>query len=356
MKIKAERTHQQKLEKKSSGLLILDLYMQRGQAFSISVIANKFEYRKIYDYNDNLIIPWYYPRIKNISFYNNDLLQRIHVETLFIQSLFKQHNLENSYSEDKNNLDNISVVSYSNVKESSNLTLKKSKECQNFNEVTEKKGGNTDELSLSKSIHKSALKEICNINNELKELVYKEEKLNLNQIKIIEIVKDGNCFYRCLSYFLLKSEEYYQNIKNLIVEWIENNYDNYLEFFGDDDSNNMTKEEIAKNEFDYIKSKDSWGSHYIIATACLILKIDIAVYTYEGNNIYKPYNLFKIDDEEKELCILNYHNNYHFDLIYSIHELVSENTLYNSFSKIKQKKKLKKIILKLQVHNLIRIM
>ena len=126
MKIKAERTHQQKLEKKSSGLLILDLYMQRGQAFSISVIAHKFEYRKIYDYNDNLIIPWYYPRIKNISFYNNDLLQRIQVETLFLQSLFKQFNLENSYSEDKNNLDNISVVSYSNVKESSNLALKKS--------------------------------------------------------------------------------------------------------------------------------------------------------------------------------------------------------------------------------------
>ena len=50
MKIKAERSHQQKLEKKSSGLLILDLYMQRGQAFSMSVIANKFEYRKIYDY------------------------------------------------------------------------------------------------------------------------------------------------------------------------------------------------------------------------------------------------------------------------------------------------------------------
>ena len=74
MKIKAERTHQQKLEKKSSGLLILDLYMQRGQAFSISVIDNIYEYHKIYDYKDMIIIPGYYPRIKINSFYNNDVL------------------------------------------------------------------------------------------------------------------------------------------------------------------------------------------------------------------------------------------------------------------------------------------
>ena len=68
----------------------------------------------------------------------------------------------------------------------------------------------------------------------------------MNQIKIIKILKNGNCFYRCLSYFLLKSQEFYQNIKNLIIEWIENNYDIYLDFFGGDDANNLTKEMVQK--------------------------------------------------------------------------------------------------------------
>ena len=74
--------------------------------------------------------------------------------------------------------------------------------------------------------------------------------------KIVDITKDGNCFYRCLSYYLLKSQEYYKNIKNLIIDWIENNYKDFLDFFGDDDAKNLKKEEIAKNEFDYIKSND----------------------------------------------------------------------------------------------------
>ena len=42
--------------------------------------------------------------------------------------------------------------------------------------------------------NKSELKKACNINEEIKELVYNKEKLNSEQIKIINIAKDGNCF------------------------------------------------------------------------------------------------------------------------------------------------------------------
>ncbi len=47
--------------------------------------------------------------------------------------------------------------------------------------------------------------------------------------------------------FLLKSQDYNQNIKNSIVEWIENYYNKHLGFFGEDDVKNLTKEEISKN-------------------------------------------------------------------------------------------------------------
>ena len=43
---------------------------------------------------------------------------------------------------------------------------------------------------------------------------------------------------------------------------------------------------------------------------------------------------------------MNYHNNYHFELVYSKNEHIEENTLYNKISEIKRPNVLKKIILK----------
>lgn len=69
---------------------------------------------------------------------------------------------------------------------------------------------------------------------------------------------------------------------------------------------------------DYIKQKDSWGTHYTIAIACLLFNIDIALYIKTDVNVFKCYNLFKIDkNENSELCIMEYQINYHFNLIYS---------------------------------------
>ena len=47
------------------------------------------------------------------------------------------------------------------------------------------------------------------------------------------------------------------NIKNLIIEWIENNYEIFTSFFGDDNSINVSKEQLAKEEYEYTKKQDS---------------------------------------------------------------------------------------------------
>ena len=54
-------------------------------------------------------------------------------------------------------------------------------------------------------------------------------------------------------YFLLGSENYYEEIKILIIDWIKNNYIEYESFFAEDP--NETKAEAAKKEFEYIKTK-----------------------------------------------------------------------------------------------------
>ena len=74
-------------------------------------------------------------------------------------------------------------------------------------------------------------------------------------VNLVEITADGNFFYRSISYLLLGDENYFENIKELIIQWIENNYQQYVSFFSDDDKNKISKEDIAKDEYLYIKKK-----------------------------------------------------------------------------------------------------
>ena len=65
--------------------------------------------------------------------------------------------------------------------------------------------------------------------------------INQNDIKIIKVIGDGNCFYRCISFFLLGNEQFYYYIKNKIISWIDKHLKLFKELFGDGDINNKTK-------------------------------------------------------------------------------------------------------------------
>ena len=141
------------------------------------------------------------------------------------------------------------------------------------------------------------------------------------------------------------NEEFYLEIKHIIIEWIENNYDKFINFFWDDEENNLTKEELAKKEFNYIKTNNSWGSDYTIAISCLLFDINIAIYIYDGDKLYKPYFIYESGDKnnqknDNDLMILSFHNNNHFDLIYSKNDNTTNICLYNQISNIKIKDKI----------------
>ena len=92
-----------------------------------------------------------------------------------------------------------------------------------------------------------------------------------------------------------------------------NNYNIYENFFGDDDEHQISKKELAKQEYDYIKSKDSWGSDYTISFACILFNIEIVVYIFDGKDSYKHYHYFYFDNnknnnDDKELLLLSFHN------------------------------------------------
>ena len=50
-------------------------------------------------------------------------------------------------------------------------------------------------------------------------------------LKKIKILGDGNCLYRCLSLCLLGNDQYYENIKLEIINWIDNNREKFNNFF-----------------------------------------------------------------------------------------------------------------------------
>ena len=183
---------------------------------------------------------------------------------------------------------------------------------------------------------------ISNINARFKNLVKTVNPLKKSDTKTKEINGDGNCYYRCVSYFLLGTENYYKEIKKEIIDWIEGNKAKFIEFFGDDDGNNIKKEELAEDELNYIKAKNSWGGFHTIKIANIIFNISSAIYIDNGDENYKKYFYCENLNEDAELMILLYKNNNHFDLLYDSNNLIQNQILYESYDKINIKKDINK--------------
>ena len=74
------------------------------------------------------------------------------------------------------------------------------------------------------------------INFSLNNKENKDNYINLkeNEYIVKEIAKDGNCFYRTLSYYFREREDDYKEFRNLISEYIMNNQEKYIPFITDD--------------------------------------------------------------------------------------------------------------------------
>ena len=170
---------------------------------------------------------------------------------------------------------------------------------------------------------------IKDININLKEKVENLTPIDKDDLQLVKIIGDGNCLYRCISFFLLGNEEFYNDIKNYIIRWIDNNREKFEDFFGDTDIS--TKIEQANEEYNYIKQKNSWGGFHTIEISCLIFNISIAVYTDNGDNKYNRYSYSENLNKNSVLMLLLYHINFHFDLLYdkSVNINKQENILTN---------------------------
>lgn len=103
---------------------------------------------------------------------------------------------------------------------------------------------------------------------------YKYE-INITNINELNVKGDGNCLFRCISYMLYDSEEYHVIIRNKIIDYAQDNGDNFLK------SSNLdcTLYEWSKKMSNF----GEYGDAFTIEILCWMLEIPIYV---SVRNIY----------------------------------------------------------------------
>ena len=173
-----------------------------------------------------------------------------------------------------------------------------------------------------------------NIKNDTNQINSSKDKIIKNipeDIELIEnfiikdIIGDGNCFYRSLCYFYRENQDEYNEFRELIVKYIDNNPDEYLEGVADEDIDILENDDeitILNKKREYIKRyaeialKDGeFAGDFEITTACTLFDCNIKLYilTNDGYKLYYRYNPLLL--ENIQTINILFINNNHFNLL-----------------------------------------
>jgi hypothetical protein len=102
------------------------------------------------------------------------------------------------------------------------------------------------------------------------------EPINFSIIQNVE--GDGNCLYRCISYFLYNTEERYKDIRQKMIKWIIENPDYMMPNCESFRQNIWNHHRMTVNEF-VIKHKQNkqWGNSICVTAIAFAFQIDIEV-------------------------------------------------------------------------------
>ena len=138
--------------------------------------------------------------------------------------------------------------------------------------------------------------------------------------KEIEIQGDGNCFYRCLSYFFYNNAEEHKEIRENIYKYIsENEEDFYIFFEGNDDINlNNLSPKILLEEYIIENNKErQYAGDIEYEASCKLFKVIIVRLTkgYEGLNVFNIYNEDDNTNDNKTYLYILFKNANHFNYL-----------------------------------------
>lgn len=138
-------------------------------------------------------------------------------------------------------------------------------------------------------------------NNEVDEkFIIESEKLQNIGYDIVIIRGDGNCLFRSVAEQLEENEEYYQKYREICVDYMINNKEDFVPFL--DDS-------ISIDEYIEKMSKDGeWGGNLEIHALSMALKVNFCIYIPD-----KPCSVVKNWENPKQNIFLIYHNGKHYN-------------------------------------------
>ena len=129
--------------------------------------------------------------------------------------------------------------------------------------------------------------------------------------EVVEIAKDGNCYFRCLSQFLYNTQEYHEDIRRNVVQTMTNKREYYMNY-------------IDGNFYDHISlmslsngNVSSWATEAEIIASCETYDADVFIKDTRRNQEWLRYSIRMECDHNSRYITILYESN-HYSLIKNI--------------------------------------
>ncbi|MEL7079689.1 MAG: hypothetical protein AAGM46_27940, partial [Cyanobacteria bacterium J06582_2] len=162
----------------------------------------------------------------------------------------------------------------------------------------------------------SRSRKVKNSNNQNKNSKLVSPKVNcINEISdgnIVEVVGDGNCFFRCISQHYNGNQESHKGIRNQIIRTMKNNRNFYEAYIEGSFENHITN--MARCSGNLL----SWATDAEIMATSEHYKIDVFVRSKIGQtwNWYR-YSIYENCEHSRGFITIQHENN-HYNLIVNI--------------------------------------
>ena len=170
-----------------------------------------------------------------------------------------------------------------------------------------------------------------------------KQHLNLSKdiCNIIDVGRDGNCFYRTLSLYFTGDESHYKIIRQNIYLAAKDNTEYLRNFFNADQNDPILVNKKLEGYIETIKEDYFFAGAMEIYLAVKIFNINIAI--YERNTEledFTQYALFSPESGTEETVIVNFENRSHYNLI-TIKNTKQNNTKLKNIEEINKSEILK---------------
>ncbi|KMZ76449.1 putative OTU domain-containing protein [Zostera marina] len=130
-----------------------------------------------------------------------------------------------------------------------------------------------------------------------------QSQLDLLGLKIIEVVSDGNCFFRALAEQLDGNQEQHEKYRHMVVQYIIEHKEDFEPFIEDD----VPFETYCKS----MNKDGTWAGHMELQASSLIIRSNICIHRFMSPRWY----IINFKNRDARMIHLSYHDGEHYNSI-----------------------------------------